>query len=206
MVYAEPPCTDRQALTLEVVESNSGTIVSREAGRWNGDRVFTFTCPRKTQPFSCALATGTIKPTPGHHWRWSLSQGVPCWLPWLTVRVCAFHCYTALTTFGYHEVTPIVRKEGRERKLPTFSICCSTCWQLYDQLHQLACSDSLLHVCLVALQLCRSPEQAQDPYWDVMCQMALDACVKQPHTISSQGFPSARATDLPVRDLFGESE
>ena len=122
------------------------------------------------------------------------------------MRVCAFHCYTALTTFGYHEVTPIVRKEGRERKLPTFSICCSTCWQLYDQLHQLACSDSLLHVCLVALQLCQSPEQAQDPYWDVMCQMALDACVKQPHTLSSQGFPSARATDLPVRDLFGEPE
>lgn len=122
------------------------------------------------------------------------------------VCACAFHCCTALTTFGYHEVTPIVRKEGRERKLPTFSICCSTCWQLYDQLHQLACSDSLLHVCLVALQLCRSPEQAQDPYWDVMCKMALDACVKQPHILSSQGFPSAMAKDLPVRDLFGESE
>ena len=114
-----------------------------------------------------------------------------------------FPC-VALTTFGYHEVTPIIQREGRERKLPTFSVCCSISWQLSEQLHHLSCSDSLLHVCLVALHLCRSPEQARDPYWDVMCQMALDGCVKQPHTLISLGFPGAASADVPIRELFGE--
>lgn len=114
-------------------------------------------------------------------------------------------CHSALTTFGYHEVIPILRKDGQEHKLPAFSICCSKCWQLYEQLHRLTCSNSLLHVCLVALHLCQSPEQALDPYWDMMCQMALERCVMQPHTLNSMGFPGTKPADLPIRDLFGES-
>ena len=114
-------------------------------------------------------------------------------------------CHSALTTFGYHEVIPILQKDGREHKLPAFSICCSKCWQLYEHLQHLTCSNSLLHVCLVALHLCQSPEQALDPYWDMMCQIALERCVMQPHTLNSMGFPGPKPADLPIRDLFGES-
>ena len=114
--------------------------------------------------------------------------------------------HSALTSFGYHEVTPIVRKDGQEYKLPSFSICCSMCWQLHEQLHHLTCSNSLLHVCLIALHLCQSPEQTRDPYWDVMCKMALEGGFKQPHALRSMGFPNSKAANLPIRDLFSESE
>jgi hypothetical protein len=108
----------------------------------------------------------------------------------------------ALETFGYYDITPVVTGGRRERKLVSFSICCSSSWELYQQMNKLSSPQATLPICLILCALCEGNPLMADPYWDVVSQYAVDSILSSPANRMKLGLTDTHIGSVCIKDMF----
>ena len=109
----------------------------------------------------------------------------------------------AFDAFGYYEITPIVTGGQRERKLVSFSVCCSSSWELYQHMRMLSCPHMILPVTLVLCALCEGTPHMDDPYWDVMCQYGAESLLSSPTARDKLGLTGKDIGSVYLKDIYG---